>query len=353
MLWKRLVAIALVLQTIWSVRPVSAQPAADFFKGRQLTLVVGYGPGGGYDVFGRLVARHIIRHIPGEPTIIVQNMPGAGSLRAVNFLFNTAPKDGSTFGIFAGAMPLLGILGGNSNAKFDPLKFTWLGSPSSAVNDAYLMFARKDAPVARIEDAIGDGGRELVLGNTGEGSLGAEWAILLREALGVRLRLISGYPDSAAIFLAVERGEVQGRSLDYSAVRSSRPQWLAADSPVHVILQFGLPQRHKDFPDVPMARDFAKSDRAKSLLEVAELSNSLARPFAAPPGVPADRAKILQDAFVAATRDAAYIEEAHKLKVDVSPIDGAEFLGRVKRLANASPEVLDTLRKIRASGKAK
>lgn len=340
-------AAAALLATLGAT-PAEAQPAAEFYKGRQLTMIIGYGPGGGYDVFGRLVARHIVRHIPGDPSIVVQNMPGAGSLRAVNHLYNTAPKDGSTMGIFAGAMPLLGVLAMNPNAKFDPLKFTWLGSPSSAINDAYLMFARKDAPVQRIEDAIGANAKELVLGNTGEGSLGAEWAMLLREALGVNLRLISGYPDSAAIFLAVERNEVQGRSLDYSAVRSSRPQWLTPESPVRLVLQFGLPSRHKDFPDVPTARDFAKSDRAKQILEVAELSNSLSRPFAAPPDVPADRAKVLQDAFMKATADPAYVAESEKLRVDVSPISGEEFLARVKRLAAAPPDVLDTIRAIRA-----
>jgi tripartite-type tricarboxylate transporter receptor subunit TctC len=326
----------------------SAQSAAEFYKGRQVVHIVGYGPGGGYDVYGRLVSRHMAKHIPGEPSVVVQNMPGAGSLRAVNYLYNTAPKDGSTFGNFAGAMPLLGVLGHNKSAKFDPLQFTWLGTPSSGVNDPYLMFGRRDAPVKKIEDAIGPNGKELLLGNTGEGSSGAQWAMVLRETMALKLRLVSGYPDSAAIFLAVERGEVQGRSLDYSAVRSSRPQWLTKDSPIQVLLQFGLGRRHKDFPDVPTAREFVKGDKATQLLEVAELSNSLSRPFAAPPGVPPDRAKVLQDAFMAATTSAEYKADAEKVRVDVSPIDGNEFLQRVKKLAAAPPEVLEVMRMLTA-----
>ncbi len=328
-----------------------AQDVADFYKGRQITLIVGYGPGGGYDVYGRLVARHLGRFIPGEPVVVVQNMPGAGSLVAVNHLYNSAVKDGTVIATFAREMPMLGILGGNANAKFDPRRFTWLGSASSSEEDAILMFARKDAPVQRIEDAVGDNARELVLGATGQGAAGNDWAILLRELLGLKLRIVAGYPDSNGIFLAVERGEVQGRSLDYSAVRSSRPQWLAPDSEVRVVLQFGRPGRHKDLPAVPTARDLARKEFARRLIDVADLSNTLARPFAAPPGVPAERAKAIQAAFVAATRDAHFAAEAEKMRIEISPISGDEVLARIERLAASPVDLLDYLRKLRIAGK--
>lgn len=246
---------------------------------------------------------------------------------------------------------MMGILGGNPNAKYDPKRFTWLGTPSSSEEDAYLMFARKDAPVQKIEEAIGPGAKELVLSATAAGAAGNEWAVLLRDVLGLNVRLIAGYPDSNAQFLAVERGEVHGRSLDYSAVRSSQPQWLRPDSAVRLVLQFGRPDRHKDFPDVPTARELAKTDFARRLIEVADLSNTLARPFAAPPGVPEARAKALQAAFLAACRDPQFKVEAEKVKVEISPIGGDEVLRRIDKLSQSAPELLDYLRKLRSENK--
>ena len=220
---------------------VHADPVSDFYKMKNVTLVVGYGTGGGYDVYGRIVARYIRKHIPGNPPVVVQNMPGAGSLLTANYLYDTAPKDGTVFGIFAREMPLMAILGYNPNVRFDPRKFTWLGTVSSSEEDPTLFFARKDGPIQRIEDALGPGAKPYVIASTAAGSAGNEWGTLVKEVLGVNLKIIVGYPDSAAQFLAVERGEVQGRSLDYSAVRSSRPGWLAPDSGVRVVLQVGRP----------------------------------------------------------------------------------------------------------------
>jgi tripartite-type tricarboxylate transporter receptor subunit TctC len=348
----RIVAvITAALMSMLAPFALHADEVSDFYKGRQVTLIIGYGPGGGYDVYGRIVARHIGRFIPGEPTVVVQNMPGAGSLVAVNHLYNTAPKDGTVVATFAREMPMMGILGGNPNAKYDPRRFTWLGSVSSSEEDAYLMFARKDAPVQKIEDAIGENAKELVLGATAQGAAGNEWAVLLRDQLGLKVRLVAGYPDSAGIFLAVERGEVQGRSLDYSAVRSSRPQWLTPDGDMRVLLQFGRQGRHRDFPNVPTAREIAKTDFAKRLIDVADLSNTLARPFAAPPDVPPARAKALQAAFMAATKDKQFLAEADKLRIETSPISGEEVLARIGRLAASSPDLLDYLRKLRSENK--
>jgi tripartite-type tricarboxylate transporter receptor subunit TctC len=331
--------------------PVRADPVADFYKTRTVTLVVGYGTGGGYDVYGRIIGRFIRKYIPGNPAIVVQNMPGAGSLVAANFIYNTAPKDGTVFGIFARELPLMALLGYNPNVRYDPRRFTWLGTVSSCEEDPTLFFARKDGPIKKIEDARGPAGTEYVIASTAAGSAGNEWATLVKEVLGVNLRIIVGYPDSAAIFLAVERAEVQGRSLDYSAVRSSRPSWLAADSPVHVVLQAGRPTRHRDFADVPTAGDLATSDRARALIELADLSNSLARPFAAPPGLPVGQATALQHAFMAATKDPEFLAEAKRLGLEVSPLDSDEMLRRIDRLAGAPRDLLDDLRDMRQKGK--
>ena len=199
-----------------------ADPVADFYKGQQIKLIVGYGTGGGYDVYGRLFARHLGRHIPGQPTVIVQNMPGAGSLRAINFLANSAPKDGTTIATFSRDMPLLAIIGHNTNVRFDARALTWLGSSSSYANDAYFLFVRKDAAVQSIDDARRPGGPPLVLGGTAEGATGNDVAMVLRSALGLNLRLISGYPDSGGLFLAVDR---QARSMAASSgCRRRRPR---------------------------------------------------------------------------------------------------------------------------------
>jgi tripartite-type tricarboxylate transporter receptor subunit TctC len=331
--------------------PARADAVADFYKGKQVNLIVGYGPGGGYDVYGRLVARHIGRHIPGNPNVVVQNMPGAGSLRAANHIYSAAPKDGTAFGIFARNMPLLGILGGNPNVQFDARKFTWLGSSSSFVTDAYLMIVRADAPVKSVEDARRPGGPQLVLGGTAEGATGNDVPVLLRDTLGLNIRLIAGYTDSNALFLAIDRGEIQGRTTDYSSIKTNRPDWLKPNSGMNVLLQFARTTRHPDFPNVPTARELARTDAARALIELGELPYTLARPFAAPPGIPVDRAKALQQAFLAAHKDPQLLEEAARLQLDITPIGGDEILAHIERISKAPAEQLDYIRKLLAENK--
>jgi tripartite-type tricarboxylate transporter receptor subunit TctC len=329
----------------------SADPVADFYRGKQVQLIVGYGTGGGYDVYARALARHIGRHIPGNPSVVVQNMPGAGSLRAANFLYNAAPKDGTAFGLFARNMPLLAIIGGNPNVQFDPRKFTWLGSSSSFADDAYLLFVRKDAPVKSVDDARKPGGPPLILAGTAEGATGNDVPVLLRDALGLNIKLISGYPDSGAIFLAVDRKEAEGRTVDYSSVKTSKPDWLKPDGNMHALVQFGRTARHPDFPDVPTARELARDERSRALIEVAELPLNLARPYVAPPGVPSDRAKALQHAFIATHRDPQFLDEAARLKMDVSVVTSDEALRLIDKIGGAPPDILKTIEKLLADNK--
>jgi tripartite-type tricarboxylate transporter receptor subunit TctC len=248
-------------------------------------------------------------------------------------------------------MPLLGIMGNNPNVRFDPRKFTWLGSSSSYANDAYLLIARKDAAVKSIEDARRRGGPPLVLGGTAEGATGNDISTVLRDALALNIRLISGYPDSNALFLAADRKETDGRFVGLSALSSSHPEWLKPDSDMHVLLQFARVTRHPQFPDVPTARELAPDDRARALVELAELPYRLSRPFAAPPGLPGDRAKALQAAFLAVHRDPQYLDEAGRLKVDVSPIGGDEVLRAIEGIAGAPPDLLDYMKKILSESK--
>jgi tripartite-type tricarboxylate transporter receptor subunit TctC len=344
--WAASVAVAAVSALVLGGLPARADEVADFYRGRQVDVIVGYGPGGGYDIYARLLARHLGRFIPGAPDVIVRNMPGAGSLRAVNYLYKIAPKDGATIGTFSRNMPLIGLLGGNADAQFDPRRFTWLGSSSSFVNDAHVLIVRKDAPVKSIEEARRQDLAPLVLGGNVEGGTANDVPIILRDTIGLHVKQVVGYPDSAAIYLAIERGEVHGRTVDLSSVKSMRPEWLKPDGDFRVLVQFARTTRHPDFPDVPTARELAKNDTARARIELAELPYALSRPFAAPPDVPLERANALQRAFLAVHRDPQYLVEAARLKLDVSPIVGDEVLQAIDRIARASPELLDYVRKL-------
>jgi tripartite-type tricarboxylate transporter receptor subunit TctC len=339
---------AAAVASLLALSTAYADDVADFYRGRQVEVIVGNSPGGGYDVYARLLARHIGKHIPGNPTVVVQNMPGAGSLRAANYIYSVAPRDGTAFGLFARDMVLVALLGGNSNVQFDPWKFTWLGASSSYGNDAYLLMLRKDAAVQSIDDARRPGGPPMVLGGTAEGATGNDVPIILRDVLGLHIKLIAGYRDSSVLFLAVDNKEVEGRTVGLSAISSAHPQWLGPDSSMRALVQFARLTRHPDFPDVPTARELAPDENARALIELAELPEYLSRPFAAPPDLPPDRAKTLEAAFLATQRDPQYLEEADKLKVDISPIGGEDVLRAIARLAATPVETRDRLKSLLA-----
>jgi tripartite-type tricarboxylate transporter receptor subunit TctC len=327
-----------------------AQDAVEtFYKGRQINLIVGYGPGGGYDLTARLLARHLGRFIPGNPSIVVQNLVGAGSLRAANFLYSAAPKDGATIALFGSDIPMIALVGTNSAVQFDPRRFTWLGSSSSFAKDAYVLIVRADAKSPSLAAAKLPGGAPIVLGGTGEGARDADVPKILRDALGLNIKQVLGYPDSPSIFLAAERGEIDGRTFDFSSVKASRPQWLKPDSGFNVLVQFARVTRHPDLPEVPTARELAIDPDARALIEFSETPLlTMARPFAAPPGVPDDRAKALQAAFLAAHRDASFLAEAEKLGLDISPVGPDEVARGVGRLAQASPSVVAYMKRLLA-----
>ena len=333
--------------------PALAQTSVeDFYRGKQLNLIVGYGSGGGYDIVARLVARHLSRYIPGNPSIVVQNMPGAGSMRAVNYLYSVAPRDGATFGLFGSDMPMIALIGTNPNAQLDPRRFTWLGSSSSFANDAFILMVRPDAAAKSIAEARRPGGPPLVLAGTGEGARDSDVPKILRDALGLNVKQVLGYPSTPAIFLAVERGEVEGRTFDFSSVKATKPRWLEPGSGFHVLLQFARSTRHPELPEVPTARELAPNDAARALIEFAEAPLlTMARPFAAPPGVPDDRARALRTAFLAAHRDARFLEEAGKLGVDISPLSAEDIVRGIELMSRASPDVLNYMKRLLASHK--
>jgi tripartite-type tricarboxylate transporter receptor subunit TctC len=346
----RVLAATVLAVILGAASQTRADDVADFYKGKRINLIVSYGTGGGYDVYARVLSRHMSKYIPGNPNIIVQNMPGAGSLRGTNFLYNVAPKDGTAFGTFARNMPLLGLIKSNQNVQFDPTKFTWLGSSSSFANDAYVLLIRKDAKVKSVADARRPGGPPIILGSTAEGASSDAMGILLREWVGFNMKVIPGYTDSGVLFLAIERGEIEGRTVGLSAVRANKPDWLKPNGLARVLMVMGRDTRHPDFPDAPTARELAKSAEDRGLIEVIEIPYKLSRPYAAPPDIPADRAKALQDAFMAAHKDPAYLAEAEKLGIDVSPIGGKEVLGLIDRIAKTPPDQLKRIEKLITEG---
>jgi tripartite-type tricarboxylate transporter receptor subunit TctC len=328
-----------------------AETVAEFYKGKRINLIVSYGPGGGYDVYARVLSRHIGKHIPGNPSIVVQNMPGAGSLRGANYLYNVAAKDGTVFGTFARNMAMLGLLKTGQKVQFDPTKFTWLGSSSTLANDAYVLIVRRDAKVKSLEDARRPDGPPLILGSTAEGTSSDAMGVLLKEWLGFNnLKVISGYTDSGVLFLAIERGEVEGRTVGLSSVKANKPEWLKPGGLVRVLVVFGRATRFPEFPDVPTARELAKNDDDRNLIEILEMPYALSRPYAAPPGVPADRAKALQDAFMATHKDPAYLEEAKKINIEVSPISGDGIMKLIHQMAKTPPDQIRRIEKLITAG---
>jgi len=345
-----MLSAAVLAAVVLAVPQARADEVADFYRGKRINLIVSYGTGGGYDVYARVLAKHMSKHIPGHPNIIIQNMPGAGSLRGANYIYNVAARDGTVFGTFARNIALIGQIRTNQNVQYDPLKFTWLGSSSSLAKDAYILMLRRDAKVKSIEEARRPGGPPIILGSTAEGASSDAMGVLLREWLGFNLKVIPGYTDSGVLFLAVERGEVEGRTVGLSSVRANKPDWLKPNGLARVLVVFGRSTRFPDYPDVPMARELAKNADDRNLIEILEIPYALSRPYAAPPDVPADRAKALQDAFMATHKDPAYLAEAEKVGIEVSPISGEDIRGLIDKIAKTPADQLKRIEKLIEGG---
>jgi hypothetical protein len=324
---------------LFSTLPAIAQDAA-----KSITLIVGYGPGGGYDAYARIIARHLPRFLSGNPNITVQNMPGASSLRAANYLFNAAAKDGSVIGTFSRDIAVLGLLEQNKQIQYDPLRFTWLGSASTYKDDAYMLWVRREA-LFKVEINKGkNSSSELVMGVTNEGGGGNDVAIFLRDALKLNAKIVAGYPDSNSIFLAMQRAEIDARLVGLSAVRTSQPEWVRHDSNMIPILQLGRSDRHPDFPLVPMARDLITDQEALHLLEFLELPFAFSKPFVAPPGLPKEKAHELRDGFMRALADQTTQGDFARVHADLSPLDGERLLEILSKVAGSTSAVKEKAR---------
>ena len=236
--------------------------------------------------------------------------------------------------------------------RFDPRKFTWLGSSSDYSDDAYILIVRKDAPASSIAEAVRPDGPPLVLGGTAAGGGSSDVPKILHDTVGINMRLVAGYRDSAAIYLAMENGEVQGRTTELSSIKSTRPGWLLPDSKFKILLQYARATRLSTLSDVPTARELAVSEKARGLIEFAEAPFSMAWPYAAPPELPQDRATALQEAFMAMHRDRQFLQEAKATGADVSPVSAADLRRAIENMSRAPPETFDYVRRLLAAGKS-
>ena len=308
-----------------------AQDAVEsFFRGKQISLIVGSSPGGGYDTYARLLARHLGGAIPGNPAVVVQNMSGAGSNRAAGYVYSVAPKDGTAAGsIFPGAV--LQPLFSDAPLPHDPNKLVYLGSANS---DVYVCYVRTDAPVKSFKDVLS---QELIVGASNPGATTYDLPILLNSVLGTKFRIVTGYPGSKEITLALERGEVQGAcGLGWTGIETLHPDWFAKDT-VRVLVQLSN-KGHNDLNKlgVPRAAEFARSDDERRVIELVYSQGIFGRPYVLPPGTPPDRVAALRRAFMQALNDKALRADAEKMRLDVEPI-GGEDLQRIVADLYATP----------------
>ncbi len=337
--------LALAVAALVSASPVFAQTPEQFYAGRSVTLIVPTAPGGINDISGRLVARHLGRFIPGKPHFVVQNQPGAGGLANANLLYNSLEKDGSVISMMERAVPLLAITG-DPNAKFDPMRLTWLGSLSSYGNDAYLLLINSMHKARSVAD-IRKGGMQVSLGGNRSGSTNLTFALVARDVLQLNVKVIRGYAGAAPMFLAQQRGEIDGQVIGYYSVRAGQATMWKEGKLIPVI-QFGRATRHKELPDVPTGRELAPNEEARQLIELAELPFEMALPTVAPPGIPADRAAVLRGAYKAMIENAAFLQEAAKFNIEISPIDGDAIVGLLRRAASTPKSVIERYKSLAA-----
>lgn len=330
----RPLALAAAATLALSAVPACAQDAASFYAGRNITFIVGYGAGASYDTGARLIGRYLGRHMPGKPSIVVQNMPGAGSMVAANQLYNTAAKDGSVIGMFGRGLYLEALFG-NPAVKFDPAKFNWIGSHGREVS---VLVTGKDAPFKTVEDIRKS---EIILGASGPGADTHSFALAVRSLLDAKVKIVSGFPGQAEAFLAIDRGEVHGNAgATIGTLMALRPTWLTEKGHANFIVQLATERHPKFFQGVPVIMELAKGDLDRGAMELAFARQGMAYKFAAPPGVPADRVEALRVGFRGAVKDPEFLADAAKMNVDVGPMEGEEITRLVARAYQATPEVL-------------
>jgi len=332
--------LAFVLPALVAGVPAAADPVADFYRGKTVEILIGAAAGGGYDLAGRAVARHIGRHIPGEPTIVVKNMPGSTSLRMTNHLYNVAPRDGTSIGMPNNNIPFeprLHMLSPDGkNIRFDLDRFNWIGTPLQEPQVLYVWHA---APVQTVADLKKT---EILVGTTAVASDNYTLPVLMNRLIGTKMKPVSGYQGQNEIFLALERGEVQGNSTGLSNLFVNKATWMKQGK-LRILMQFAV-ERNPQVKDVPTALELVSTDADRDLLRLYLLKYKMARPLAMPPEVAPERVAAIRAAFDATMKDPRYLAEAAKMHLDVSPVDGPEVAALVHQIGTAPQPIIDRLK---------
>jgi len=335
--------VALLLAATASISAARADEIEDFYKGKTVTILVGYGAGGGYDTTTRLFARHFGSHIPGNPTVVVQNMPGAGSMLVANAIFNTAPKDGTTLGVFASSTSLEPLFG-NKRAKYDPRKFEWIGSLHSDIASCAIWKGAGQG-IKTLPDLI-KAKKTVTFGATSPTAITSQHPLFLKNMLGANLKVIYGYKGTKDVSLAMQRGEVDGScGMFESSVRSAYDQHIKAGE-FKIVVQFGRDRAVPYFGDATRMYTMLKTDDDKKIADVIFRQTELARPLAAPPGTPKDRVAALRKAMLATLKDPAMIADAEKVKIEFNPVTGEETAQIFADFYATSPELVKKARAV-------
>ena len=325
-----------------SAVPARAQGVADFYRGKTITFLVGAAAAGAYDVASRALANHMPRHSPGAPNMVVQNMPGAASLTMTNFLFNRAPRDGTTIGMPNNSIPLeprLQVLSREGGAaQFNLEQFNWVGTPTQ---DPQALFVWHSTPARNIAAAKSE---KILLGSTATGADNFTLPTIVNKTLGTKFEIVTGYQGQSDIFLAIERGEMQGNSTSWSNIVVGKPDWVK-EGKARVLLQFGA-RRLPGLPDAPTAIEAAGDDVTRAMFQFYSLKFQIARPVLLPPGVPAERVRALQAAFDATMKDPLFLAEAEKLGLDIAPLGGDEIRGLIAKMEATPRDITDRLRQM-------
>jgi tripartite-type tricarboxylate transporter receptor subunit TctC len=347
-------ALSLLATLLFAAAACGGQPSASapttgtktddtaaFYAGKTVRLIVGYTPGGGYDIYARLLAAHIGKNIPGTPTVIVENMDGAGSLKAANYLFTTAPKDGTVFGTFGRGLPASELLG-DADVAFKSTQFNWMGSMNDEVS---VCVVRSDSKTKTFQDALTNTVR---IGATGPDDDTGFFPRFLNGLIGAKFDLKVGYPGGNDVNLAIDRGEVEGRcGFSWSSLVSTRQNWLDQKF-VTLLVQMSL-NKHPDIPSsVPLIMEYMKTDEQKQLAEVVFSRQTMGRPYAIPPGVPEARVQALRDAFDKTMKDAAFLDDAKKAKQELNPKNGKDIQAIVEKIFQTPQAQRDKLKSILA-----
>lgn len=343
---QRIMAVAMLLVFgVLGNENAAADPVADFYKGKQIKFVIGYPAGSGYDVHARLLARHLARHIPGEPGIVAQNMEGAGSVRVANYVYNIAAKDGLTLGAINRSVPLSPLLGTaeKDQAKFDALQFGWIGSINSSITVGIVWAA---SGITKFDELLT---REVIVSADSPTSDSYVFAHILNNILGTKLKIIPGYSGSNNSYLAMERGEVTGyMGTSYSSLKATRLEWIR-DHKVNVLIQVSL-TKDPELPGVPLVTSYTKTAAQKQALEVILAPQQMSRPYMTTPGVDPARLKALQDAFMETMKDPAFIADAEKLTIDVDPMNGPAVQALLAKIYRSPPDAVAAAKAALRSG---